>query len=87
MVMAYPAVMERTCSGCLLLLLMKDVLGQEGVRLESVEDDFQDDHYDVLVNSERFRVYGTSVEKSWAVFLSTESPETIPSGSPGLVPR
>jgi hypothetical protein len=67
----YPADNEDLAEGCVgeFLLLMKDVLAQEGVRLESVEDDFQDDHYDVLVNGERFLVYGTPVENSWAVSL------------------
>jgi hypothetical protein len=62
----YPADNEELAEGRIgeFLPLMKGVLSQEGVRLDSVEDDFQDDYYDVLVNGERFRVYATPVEDS-----------------------
>jgi hypothetical protein len=67
----YPADNEELAEGRIgdFLLLMKDVLAHEGVRLESVEDDFQDDHYDVLVNDDRFGVYSRPVGNSWAVSL------------------
>jgi hypothetical protein len=67
----YPADNEELAEGRIgeFLLLMKDVLAQEGVRLESVEDEFQDEHYDVLVNGERFRIYGRPDENCWAVSL------------------
>jgi hypothetical protein len=50
----YPADNEELAEGCIgeFLPLMKDVLAQEGVRLESVEDDFQEDQ-DVVGNGER----------------------------------
>jgi hypothetical protein len=67
----YPADNEELAEGRIgeFLLPMKEVFAQEGVQLESIEDDFQEDYYDVLVNGERFRVYGTPVGNSWAVSL------------------
>jgi hypothetical protein len=53
------------------LLQMKDVLRQEGVLLNSVEDEFAEDHYDVVINGERFRIDDTpaqtSQDQSWAI--------------------
>ncbi len=56
---SYPADMEALAHGGVgkALLLMKDVLAAEGVRLESVADDFrivdQEVHYHVVINGER----------------------------------
>jgi hypothetical protein len=47
------------------LLQMRDVLAQEGVLLGSVVDDVQRDHYDVLVNGERFGIYKSAFGSSW----------------------
>jgi hypothetical protein len=51
------------------LLSLKEVLYQEGVKLESVEDDFRDGHYDLLVNGERFMVHYAGQEDSWAIYF------------------
>jgi hypothetical protein len=68
----YPADSEELAEGRLgeFLLLMKDVLRQEGVRLQSVEDDPQDDRYEVLVNGLRQLIYDADALKNgeiWAV--------------------
>jgi hypothetical protein len=55
----YPADSEELAEGRMgeFLLLLKDVLQVEGVRLRSVEDDIDGQHYDLLVNSERHPIY------------------------------
>jgi hypothetical protein len=45
---------------------MKNV---QAVRQDSVVDDFGDDHYDLLVNGERFPIYGRPDETCWSVAL------------------
>jgi hypothetical protein len=55
----YPADSEDLAEGCLgeFLWLLKDVLHEEGVRLQAVQDDPQDDRYEVLVNGRRHLIY------------------------------
>jgi hypothetical protein len=56
---SYPADSEELAEGGIgeCLLLMKSVLRTEGVRLDSVEDDVDDEHYDLIVNGRRHRIY------------------------------
>jgi len=68
----YPADGEDLAEGWLgeSLLLMKDVLQKEGVTLQSVEDDPQDDRYEVVVNGRRHLIFDAGTLKpgnSWAV--------------------
>jgi hypothetical protein len=67
----YPADNEELAEGRIgeSLHLMKEVLAQEGVRLESVEDDFGEYHYDILVNGERYKIYDRAGENVWSVAL------------------
>jgi hypothetical protein len=64
----YPADSEELAEGRMgeFLLLMKDVLQTEGVRLQPVEDEIDDQHYDLLVNGERHPVYDIDIlENGW----------------------
>lgn len=65
----YPADHEELAEGKIgnYLMLMKDSLAQEGVSLESIVDDFHHDHYDLVVNGERFKVYARPIKDSWAI--------------------
>lgn len=71
---SYPADNEDLAEGSLgeVVLLMKDVLQKEGVKLRSVEDDFQDDSYDVVVNGERHLIYDADMLENsliWGVAI------------------
>jgi hypothetical protein len=60
---SYPADSEELAEGGMgeFLSLMKDVLQAEGVRLASVEDDVDDEHYDLLVNGKRHPIYDANL--------------------------
>jgi hypothetical protein len=52
---SYPADNEDLAEGFMgeTILLMRDVLSHEGVCIDSVEDDFQEHRYDVVINGRR----------------------------------
>ena len=55
----YPADNEKLAEGNVgdPILLMKPVLEQEGVKLDTVVDDFGDERYQVIVNGKPYLVY------------------------------
>jgi hypothetical protein len=56
---SYPADSEELAEGRLgeALLMMKDVLQREGVRLQTVADNPQDESYEVVVNGQPYPIY------------------------------
>src|SRR5262249_31883132 len=69
---SYSADSEELAEGRLgeFLLRMKDVFLKEGVQLQSVEDDPQDFHYEVVVNGRRHLIYDADTLKngdSWGI--------------------
>jgi hypothetical protein len=68
----YPADSEGLAEGRTgeFILLMKEVLQVEGVGLDSVEDDFGEEQYDVVINGRRFKVYDSqsmATGNSWGI--------------------
>ncbi len=63
----YPADSEELAEGRTgeIIVLMQDVLSREGVLLRSVEDDFQDEQYDVVIDGRRYRIHDTSILATW----------------------
>jgi hypothetical protein len=63
----YPADSEELAEGRTgeIILLMQNVLAHEGVQFYSVEDDFQDDRYDVVIDGRRYPVHDTSILATW----------------------
>jgi hypothetical protein len=63
----YPADSEELAEGSTgkIILLMQDVLSHEGVPLHSVEDDFQDEKYDVVIDGRRYPIHGTNILATW----------------------
>jgi hypothetical protein len=63
----YPADSEELAEGRTgeTILLMRDVLAHEGVRVHSVEDDFQDDRYEVVIDGRRYPVHDTAILATW----------------------
>jgi hypothetical protein len=63
----YPADSEELAEGRTgeIILLMQDVLSREGVSLHSVEDDFQDDRYDVVIDGRRYAIHDTNILATW----------------------
>jgi hypothetical protein len=72
---SYPADSEELAEGRMgdFLLSMKAVLQTVGVQLESIEDDVDDQHYDLLVNGERHAVYDADVlANAWIWVVATK---------------
>jgi hypothetical protein len=68
----YPADSEELAEGRTgeIIFLMQEVLFREGVPLHSVEDDFQDERYDVVIDGRRYPIHGTNIlasTSSWAI--------------------
>jgi hypothetical protein len=63
----YPADSEELAEGGMgeIILLMRDVLAHDGVQVHSVEDDFQDDRYDVVIDGRRYPVHDTAILATW----------------------
>jgi hypothetical protein len=63
----YPADSEELAEGGTgeLILLMRDVLAQEGVLLHSVEDDVRDDRYDVVIDRRAYPIYDSNILATW----------------------
>lgn len=63
----YPADSEELAEGRTgeIILLMRDVLAHEGVQVHTVEDDFQDDRYDVVIDGRQYPVHGTAILATW----------------------
>lgn len=58
----YPADSESLAEGCVseAILLMRDVLAVEGVRFDSIEEEFEDESYNVVIGGRRFLVLDES---------------------------
>ena len=70
----YPADNEDLAEGQVgaTILLMKPVLAQEGVKLDTVVDDFGDEKYEVVINGQRHLIYDSEALASaniWSVAL------------------
>jgi len=68
----YPADNEDLAEGQVgaTILLMKSVLEKEGVKLDTVVDDFGDEKYEVVINGQRHLIYdGDGGNDSWTVAL------------------
>ena len=69
---SYPADNEDLAEGQVgaTILLMKPVLEQEGVKLDSVVDDFGDEKYEVVINGQRHLIYeGDGGGDGWVLAL------------------
>jgi hypothetical protein len=55
----YPADSENLAEGCVgeTILLMRGVLAMEGVRFDSIEDEFDDESYNIVIGGRRFLVH------------------------------
>lgn len=64
---SYPADSEDLAEGRTgeIILLMQAVLSYEGVLLHSVEDDFQDEKYDVVIERRRYPIHDTNTLATW----------------------
>ena len=68
----YPADSEELAEGRVgeFVVLMQDALAHEGVSLESVEDDFDDDSedqaYAVFIEGRRYPIHDTNILKIWS---------------------
>jgi len=67
---SYPADAEDLAEGQVgaTMLLMKPVLEKEGVKLDSVVDDFGDEKYELVVNGQRHLIYEKG-QDSWTLGL------------------
>jgi hypothetical protein len=70
----YPADNENLAEGDVgkTILLMKPILEQEGVKLDSVEDDFGEERYQVVINGEPHLIYESEAvtrKDIWALAL------------------
>jgi hypothetical protein len=69
---SYPADSEELAEGRTgeFILLMKDVLRMNGISLDSVEDSFRDEQYDVFINGRRSKIYDSAMSAagdSWGI--------------------
>jgi hypothetical protein len=63
----YPADSEELAEGRTgeIIALMQDALSCEGVLLHSIEDDFRDEQYDVVIDGRRYRIHDTNILATW----------------------
>ncbi len=67
---AYPADSEELAEGQVgeTILLMRDVLAQEGVQLRSVEDDVHDDGYNVVIDGRPYPIFDATAMLKYGVW-------------------
>ena len=64
---AYPADSEELAEGRVgeFIQLMRDVLNREGVLFDSIEEDFQDEAYAVVIDGQRHLIHDASTLGTW----------------------
>jgi hypothetical protein len=64
----YPADSEELAEGRMgeFILLIREILSREGVQLHSIEDDFRDERYDVVIDGRIYPVHDTNILVTWS---------------------